>query len=119
MPELTLDRVGGDIWVVALVGEHDITMADRLRTRLAEVHAADGRIILDLTETTFIDSTVLSVIFDAVNQAVGSSGDTLAIVVTPGSNVDRILDVAGFWAVIPSTYQTRDEVLAVWSRKTA
>ena len=118
MPELSIDQVSGDIWVVALVGEHDITMAGRLRTRLAEVYAADARVILDLTETTFIDSTMLSVIFDAVNQAVGSSGETLAILVRPGSNVDRILDLAGFWAVIPSTYQTREEVLAAWGRKT-
>lgn len=119
MPELNLDRVSGDIWVVALVGEHDISMAERLRTRLGEVYADDARIILDLTDATFIDSTVPGVIFDAVKQALSSSGDTLAIVVTPGSNVDRTLQVSGFWAVVPSTYQTRHEVLAAWGRKVA
>ena len=119
MPQISVDRVSEDIWVVALVGEHDLSMAQRLRTRLAEVYVADARIILDLTETTFIDSTVLGVIFDAAKQALGSSGDTLAIVVAPGSSVDRTLELAGFWAVFPSTYQTRDEALAAWGRKIA
>jgi anti-anti-sigma factor len=115
MAQVTLEQLGEDIWVVSLLGEHDISMVDALRDRLAEAFTHDPRLIIDLAEATFVDSTVLGVLFAVANQATGqSAGETLALVVTPGSTVERTIALAGFTPPIVATYPTRDEVLAAW-----
>ena len=115
MAQVTLEQLGEDIWVVSLQGEHDISMVDALRDRLAEAFTHDPRLIIDLAEATFVDSTVLGVLFAVANQATGeSAGETLALVVTPGSTVERTIALAGFTPPIVATYPSRDEVLAAW-----
>jgi anti-anti-sigma factor len=115
MAQVTLEQLGEDIWVVSLLGEHDISMVDALRDRLAEAFTHDPRLIIDLAEATFVDSTVLGVLFAVANQATGeSAGETLALVVTPRSTVERTIALAGFTPPIVATYPTRDEVLAAW-----
>jgi anti-anti-sigma factor len=115
MAQVTLEQLGEDLWVVSLLGEHDISMVDALRDRLAEAFTHDPRLIIDLAEATFVDSTVLGVLFAVANQATGeSAGETLALVVTPGRTVERTIALAGFTPPIVATYPTRDEVLAAW-----
>jgi anti-anti-sigma factor len=48
--------------VIALVGEWDISSAPQLRLRLESFDAGD--VIVDLRATTFVDSTILSVLID-------------------------------------------------------
>src|SRR6478735_8306643 len=113
MAQVTLEQLTADIWVVSLIGEHDISMVDELRERLAEAFTNDSRLIIDLAEATFVDSTVLGVLFAVVNQATSASaGETLALVVVPGSTVERTIALAGFTPPIVATYPSRDEVLA-------
>jgi anti-anti-sigma factor len=115
MAQVTLEQLTADIWVVSLFGEHDISMVDALRDRLAEAFTHDPRLIIDLTEATFVDSTVLGVLFAVVNQSASTAaGESLALVVTPGSTVDRTLALAGFTPPIVATYPSRDELLAAW-----
>ena len=115
MAQVTLEQLGEDIWVVSLLGEHDISMVDALRDRLAEAFTHDPRLIIDLAEATFVDSTVLGVLFAVANHATGeSAGETLALVVAPGSTVERTIALAGFTPPIVATYPSRDEVLAAW-----
>ena len=115
MAQVTLEQLTADIWVVSVFGEHDISMVDTLRDRLAEAFTHDPRLIVDLTEATFVDSTVLGVLFAVVNQSTSTAaGESLALVVTPGSTVDRTLALAGFTPPIVATYPSRDELLAAW-----
>jgi anti-anti-sigma factor len=115
MAQVTLERLTTDIWVVSLLGEHDISMVDAIRDRLAEAFTHDPRLIIDLTEATFVDSTVLGVLFAVVNQSTAAaSGETLALVIAPGSTVERTIALAGFTSPIVATYANRDEVLAAW-----
>jgi anti-anti-sigma factor len=117
MAEVTLEQLTADIWVVALRGEHDISMVDKLRDRLDEAFTHEPRLIIDLAEATFIDSTVLGVLFAVVKQAAGAAaGETLALVVVPGSTVDRTIALTGLTPAIVATYPGRDEVLAAWRR---
>ena len=114
MAQVTLEQLTADIWVVSLLGEHDISMVDALRDRLAEAFANDARLIIDLTEAAFVDSTVLGVLFAVIKQATSAVGETLALVVRPGSAVDQTITLTGFTPPIVATYPTRDQVLAAW-----
>jgi len=115
MAQVTVEQLTPDIWAVSLVGEHDIAMVDELRERLAEAFTNDPRLIIDLTGATFVDSTVLGVLFAVVNHVTSAAaGETLALVVTPGSTVERTISLAGFTRPIVATYPSRDKVLAAW-----
>jgi anti-anti-sigma factor len=114
MAQVTLEQLTADTWVVSLLGEHDISMVDTLRGRLAEALTRDARLIIDLTEATFVDSTVLGVLFAVVNQSSSAAaGETQALVVTPGSTVDRTIALAGLTSMV-ATYPSRDELFAAW-----
>ena len=115
MAQVTLEQLTADVWVVSLLGEHDLAMVDALRDRLAEAFTHDPRLIIDLTEATFVDSTVLGVLFAVVNQFTSTAaGETLALVVPSGSTVERTIALAGFTPPIVATYPSRDEVLTAW-----
>jgi anti-anti-sigma factor len=114
MAQVTLEQLTADIWVVSLLGEHDISMVDALSDRLAEAFTNDARLIIDLAEATFVDSTVLGVLFSVIKQATSAAGETLALVVTPGSAVDQTITLTGFTPPIVTTYPSRDQLLAAW-----
>jgi anti-anti-sigma factor len=114
MAQVRLEQLTPDTWVVSLLGEHDISMVDALRDRLADALTRDPRLMIDLTEATFVDSTVLGVLFAVVNQSTSAAaGETRALVVTPGSTVDRTIALAGLTSMV-ATYPSRDQVLAAW-----
>jgi len=101
----------GDVAVVTLSGEHDIYTAPTLRERIyAEVE--DGRpVMIDLTATTFIDSSVLGVLIGARRRA--TEGDLGFAVCCGGeleSGVRRVLEVTGLMSVLP-VIEERDSAL--------
>src|SRR3954462_9189939 len=83
-----------DGYVVELTGELDISSAASVESRLKElVERAPGRLILDLTRVSFIDSTGLSMIINADGRA-RKGGRRLTIVSGDGVP-SRILRTVG------------------------
>ena len=79
---------------MALRGELDLTGADELRARLRTVcEEYEGRVILDLSELTFIDSTGLSILVE-YHQKTRAAGGRLALV-APRPAVVRVLGITG------------------------
>ena len=60
-------RYHADLWVVALVGEHDLSTADVIKERLTDVHSQGTRVILDLSQASFVDTSVIAVIVSVVS----------------------------------------------------
>ncbi|HEU5160491.1 MAG TPA: STAS domain-containing protein [Streptosporangiaceae bacterium] len=87
-------RQAGRHAVVALRGELDLAGAARLRDRLRTVCEDNkGRVVLDLTELRFVDSTGLSILVEYHEKA-RSAGGRL-ILLAPGASVVRILNITG------------------------
>jgi anti-sigma B factor antagonist len=77
--------------IVAVTGELDLLSAPKLRTTLdALVRANPHHIAIDLTATTFMDSTGVHVLVDACNRA----GGHLAVISAEGP-VRQVIDVLG------------------------
>ena len=55
--------------MVALVGEHDAYSAQRLENELGVLLDANQRVVIDLRDASFIDSTTLSVLLAARRRA--------------------------------------------------
>jgi anti-sigma B factor antagonist len=78
----------GVAWV-QVAGELDLATSPQFRQTLEEAQRAEGLVVLDLRELSFIDSSGIHVILDVVDDA-RHKGDRLLIVRGP-AQVDRML----------------------------
>lgn len=106
-----LEIVDGGTRVVTLRGELDAHDAPELRTTFAE--AVDGalpavRVVLDLAQVTFLDSTALGCIVGLLRRVRETDGELR--VVLPGAPTVRIFEITGLDAVL-RTYPTRAAAL--------
>jgi anti-sigma B factor antagonist len=87
-------RQDGRHALVALRGELDLAAAEELRARLRTAcEEARGRIVLELSELEFVDSTGLSILVE-YHQETRMAGGRL-ILVAPRPNVVRVLGITG------------------------
>ena len=83
----------GDTVVVRLTGELDLYNAQALRKALLEcVERKPARLVVDLAEVTFIDSTALGALIEARSRLGSKDGFVLA---TPGLEARRALEISG------------------------
>ncbi|WP_433316733.1 STAS domain-containing protein [Micromonospora chersina] len=80
-----------DRTVVRLAGELDISSTDELRGLLSDTIRETPVVDVDLTDLTFMDSTALSVLIGA-HQEAASAGGSLTVH-NPAGHVRRVLDV--------------------------
>jgi anti-anti-sigma factor len=92
--------------VVALLGEHDISTVPALRTELDAALAANANVV-DLSEATFIDSSVVGVLFDAATPPVR----IVAIAAAPGTLPRRLIDMLALTATVP-VFDSREAAVA-------
>ena len=103
------DPIEGGLLVIAS-GELDVAATPRLSTVLAMAWASPGgRLVLDLTEVSFIDSTALGTILKAAAQ-LDDSGTSLAVV-APEGPVRRLLEMTNLTQRF-RLFLTREEALA-------
>jgi anti-sigma B factor antagonist len=91
-PVLGVER-RGDAYVVKLGGELDLYNAQQVREALAEA-ASDSpqRVVVDLGEVEFIDSTALGVLIEARTRLNNRRAFLLA---APGLETRRALEISG------------------------
>lgn len=107
--EVGVERVADDVWVVSLLGEHDLSTAEALDERLRGIHAHGTRIVLDLSDASFIDSTVVNRVAREARRDASSATPDLAIVAPAGSQPRRVMDLVRLPAV--TVTETRADAL--------
>jgi anti-anti-sigma factor len=98
-----IEHGGGEHVVVALRGEWDASNCDRVRQLLTTVTGRHELVVLDLSQVTFADSTILALAV-AAQAAQRAAGGSLRLVVA-GEPVRVLLDSTGLrhaLAVYPS-----------------
>ena len=96
--------------VVSAEGEVDVSPAPALRQRLYELPES-AKVVVDLSEVTFLDSTGLGVLVAALKRVRESdAGGDLRLVVTR-PQVSKVLEVTGLSTVF-SVFPSLDEALA-------
>jgi anti-sigma B factor antagonist len=108
--EISTERFSPATAVVSLRGEVDLYTCPELKQELFRV-IADGTtlVVVDLTETTFIDSTGLGVLIRGVERA-RTEGGQLAVVCSD-PNMTKVFEVTGLNRVFP-IHSSREEALA-------
>ena len=89
--DISVDR-SGDGAVVTVTGEVDVYTSTALRETLDDLIASGcSRIVLDLSELEFIDSTGLGVLVGALKAARGVDGDL--VLRTPSKPTEKLLSL--------------------------
>ena len=83
----------GDVTVVRLLGEHDISTASDLRAELG-AWIGPGGLVVSLAETEFFDSSVIHALFDADARLKQRDRRLVLHVGTPPI-VERVLELCG------------------------
>jgi anti-sigma B factor antagonist len=95
--------------VISVQGDLDLSSAPQLKFMLSDaIEEGHSHLVVDLSETTFMDSTALGVLV-GTNRTLGASG-RIAIVCTR-SNVIKIFEFSGMDGVF-GVFTTLDDALA-------
>jgi anti-sigma B factor antagonist len=104
---VTLDR---GMTQVCLVGEVDASNADELRQSLADlVRQGNTRLLIDLTDVDFIDSTGLGVLLHTVKELRAQRGSLT--VACPNPTIRELFELVGHNLLFPVD-ETVDQALA-------
>lgn len=96
--ELGIDVTTYRGWqVIAVSGDLDLYTSPSLRTNLHEV--GDGKIALDLTDVTFIDSSGLGAVVGALKHVRERGGD-FAVIAPPEGSLTRLLTLTGLDQIV-------------------
>lgn len=102
-------RHEGDVSVVSAKGEVDVFSAPELDSELDALIAAGGvRLVVDLSDVAFLDSTGLGVLVKALKHA-REGGGWLHLVVT-SDRIRKIFEITGLDASIPIFDTAQDAI---------
>ncbi len=107
--DIKTEQVGDDGYVISLAGEVDLYTAPEFKQQLLEVISQGGtNVLVDFTETTFIDSTTLGVLVGGVKRLRANDGQLS--LVCGDRNITKIFEITGLDRVF-NIYSTRAEAV--------
>ena len=108
--DIKTEQLGDDAFVISLAGEVDLYTAPEFKQQLLEVIGQGGKlVIVDFSDTTFIDSTTLGVLVGGVKRLRTNEGQ-LSLVCSD-RNITKIFEITGLDRVF-TIYPTRDEAVS-------
>jgi len=76
--------------IVALCGEHDVSTAPAVQSELDAILATEANVVVDLTEATFIDSSIVRVIYVATTNS--TPARRIAVTAPPDTMPRRLFE---------------------------
>jgi anti-anti-sigma factor len=100
-----------DCWLVSLEGDHDLSTAEDLRDKLRAIFRTGTTVVIDLSKTTFMDSSTLGVLFDADRYAHEHACEHVGVVVGRETPAERLFALVGARRVF-ATFASPEEAFA-------
>jgi anti-sigma B factor antagonist len=108
--DINTEQLDDSSYVISLAGEVDLYTAPEFKQQLLEViNQGAKEVIVDFSNTTFIDSTTLGVLVGGVKRLRTNDGQ-LALV-SSDRNITKIFEITGLDRVF-TIYGSRDEAVA-------
>ena len=107
--DVKTEKLDGDSYVIALAGEVDLYTAPEFKQQLLDAIATGAKyVVVDFSDTTFIDSTTLGVLVGGVKRIRTNDGE-LSLVCSD-RNITKIFEITGLDRVF-TIYPTRSEAV--------
>ena len=107
---LTEDALDAERHVIAVRGEIDLFTAPELKQKLTDaIESGKNRIVVDLSDTTFLDSTALGVLIGAVKRLRSREG--ALVIVNVDQNIAKTFEITGLDQIF-TILSTRDDAIA-------
>jgi anti-sigma B factor antagonist len=107
--DIQTEKLSDDAYAISLSGEVDLYTAPEFKQQLLELVGQGAKdVVVDLTNTTFIDSTTLGVLVGGVKR-LRPNGGQLSLVCSD-RNITKIFEITGLDKVFP-IYATRSEAV--------
>jgi anti-sigma B factor antagonist len=107
--DIKTEELGDSSYVISLAGEVDLYTAPEFKQQLLEVIAQGARhVVVDFSDTTFIDSTTLGVLVGGVKRL--RTNDGQLSLVCSDRNITKIFEITGLDRVF-TIYPSRNEAL--------
>jgi anti-sigma B factor antagonist len=107
--DIKTEQLDDSSYVISLAGEVDLYTAPEFKQQLLEVISQGAKnVVVDFTDTTFIDSTTLGVLVGGVKRL--RSNDGQLTLVCSDRNITKIFEITGLDRVF-TIYATRDEAI--------
>jgi len=110
--QVLIGDVARGVAVVSLLGEHDMATADDVRNTLASLLHTGAGVVIDLTETTFIDCSIMHVL-DVGQRFPSQDGARLSIHLATRPIVRRVFELLGALGEWPIHGTRADAIRAV------
>ena len=108
--DITTEQLGDGAYVISLAGEVDLYTAPEFKQQLLDVIGKGAKeVVVDFSNTTFIDSTTLGVLVGGVKRL--RTNDGQLSLVCSDRNITKIFEITGLDRVF-TIYPTRDEAVA-------
>ena len=108
--DIKTEQLAENVYAISLAGEIDLYTAPEFKQQLLEVIGEGARVVVvDLTRTTFIDSTTLGVLVGGLRRLRTNDG-RLAIVCSD-PNITKIFEITGLDRVFALS-ETRADALS-------
>ena len=108
--DVKTDKVDDGTYVISLAGEVDLYTAPEFKQQLLNVIGEGGKdVVVDFSDTTFIDSTTLGVLVGGVKRL--RSNDGQLSLVCSDRNITKIFEITGLDRVF-TIYPTRGEAVS-------
>ena len=108
--DIKTDQLSSEAYVISLSGEVDLYTAPEFKQQLLDVIGQGGtEVVVDFTNTTFIDSTTLGVLVGGVKRL--RTNDGRLSLVCSDRNITKIFEITGLDRVF-AIHPTRDDALA-------
>jgi anti-sigma B factor antagonist len=109
--DVQVNDAGPDVAVLVVGGEVDFEVSPQLKARIMRaIRDGSRRLVLDLTDVTFIDSTAIGVLAGAVERLDETGGGSVSVACTH-EKVMQIFEITGLDSVI-TVHPSREDALA-------
>ena len=106
-----VSAAGAGFSVIQLNGESDAYVAPRIRSDLATALGAEEPLVVDLTQATFIDSTIVGVLLEGLADCERLERPLLLLPDDAAPEIHRLFEITGLAALLP--------VVRSWDEATA
>jgi anti-sigma B factor antagonist len=108
--EIKTEQLGDNAYLIALTGEVDLYSAPEFKQQLLDLIGQGAKeVVVDFSDTTFIDSTTLGVLVGGVKRLRTNDGQLSLI--CSDRNITKIFEITGLDRVF-TIYASREEAVS-------